>query len=126
MTSMQMPIQQLVNDFIKMNKAGKVLALCEKHYDVKVQMLSNGDIFACSRQEAMDKQAKFVAAVEKFDISLLSKQINNDVSELIFDYKMTTANGEKNNFIGKHILSWKNQKIIKEEFSIIQPSQIKD
>lgn len=120
-----MTIQQLVNDFIKMNQAGKVLELCEKHYDDNVQMLSNGDTFASSRQEAMDKQAKFVAAVQKFEINLLSEQVNNDVSELIFDYKMTTENGEKNEFIGKHILSWKNQKIIKEEFSIIQSSQIK-
>ena len=40
-------LQNLINDFIEMNKAGLVLELCEKYYDKNVLMLNNGELFAC-------------------------------------------------------------------------------
>jgi hypothetical protein len=106
----------LIADFIIMNQAGLVLELCEKHYDKNVLMLNNGQVFARSMRESYEKQAGFVGSVTKFNIELISKKIDGDISELIFHYKMTNANGTVNEFTGKHIQTWKNAKIVKEEY----------
>lgn len=49
-------MQTLVDDFISMNVAGRVLVLCEKYYDENVLMLSNGEVFARSMRESYKKQ----------------------------------------------------------------------
>lgn len=54
-------MQKLIDDFIALNTAGKVLELCEKYYDANVLMLSNGEIFAQSMKEAYKKQKFFLA-----------------------------------------------------------------
>ena len=68
-------MQELVDDFIAMNIGGRVLELCEKYYHEQVLMLNNGSLFAESMKESYEKQEGFVAAVQKFDIKLLSSHI---------------------------------------------------
>lgn len=109
-------MQSLIDDFIKMNQAGLVLELCEKYYDEKVLMLNNGEVFASSMQESYDKQKGFVSSIEKFDVNLVSSVINENIAELTFHYKMTGANSKVNEFTGKHIQTWQDRKIIKEEY----------
>ncbi len=106
----------LVDDFIVMNQAGMVLELCEKYYDENVLMLNNGQVFAKSMRESYDKQKGFVESVKEFNVELVSKIITGNVSELIFHYKMTGSDSAVNEFTGKHIQTWKNDKIIKEEY----------
>ena len=112
-------MQELVDDFIAMNQSGLVLELCEKYYDGNVLMLNNGSIFAESMKEAYDKQKGFVESIKEFNVKLVSKKIEQDVSELIFHYKMTTADFKVIEFTGKHVQKWKNRKIIKEEYESI-------
>ena len=47
---------------------------------------------------------------------MVSSVINGNIAELIFHYKMTGANSQVNEFTGKHIQTWENSKIIKEEY----------
>lgn len=109
-------MQHLIDDFIKMNQAGQVLALCKKYYHDDVIMLSNGDLFAQSMSEAYDIQKGFVASVESFDIQLVSQQLNGNISELVFLYKMIGVDETLNEFTGKHIQTWQGDKIIHEEY----------
>lgn len=109
-------MHKLIDDFIAMNKAGLVLELCEKYYDENVIMLNNGQIFAESMRESYDKQKGFVKSVKAFTVELVSKNINGNIVELTFNYKMTGSDSIVNEFTGKHIQTWKNDKIIKEEY----------
>jgi len=99
-----------------MNQAGMVLELCEKYYDENVIMLNNGQIFAESMRESYDKQKGFVKSVKDFNVELVSKTITDNVSELIFYYKMTGSDSSVNEFTGKHTQTWVNGKIVKEEY----------
>jgi hypothetical protein len=112
-------MDQLIDNFIAMNKAGRVLELCEKHYDENVVMLNNGVIFAESMREAYDKQKGYVGSIVEFDVKLLSKVVKGDVSELTFDYKMTGADGKVIEFRGQHVQTWKHNKIVREEYLTI-------
>jgi hypothetical protein len=109
-------VRELINDFVKMNQAGFVLELCEKYYDENVVMLNNGTIFAESMRESYDKQKGFVASVSEFDVILVSSLITDNTVELIFDYKITGADSKVTEFTGKHVQTWKNEKIIREEY----------
>jgi len=109
-------VHNLIDDFINMNQAGLVLELCKKYYDENVTMLNNGQVFANSMRESYEKQKGFVESVKEFKVELVSKKIDGDVSELIFNYKMTGSDSTVNEFTGKHIQTWKNGKIIKEEY----------
>jgi hypothetical protein len=109
-------MKKLVDDFIAMNQAGLVLELCEKYYATDVVMLNNGTVFAESMRESYDKQKGFVASVADFDVNLLSKIINDNVVELTFHYRMTSADLTVSEFTGKHIQTWLNEKIIREEY----------
>jgi len=109
-------VDDLVNDFVEMNQAGLVLELCEKHYDENVIMLNNGTVFAESMLEAYDKQKGFVGSIIEFDVKLVSKVVKDNVSELIFHYKMTGADSNLVDFTGKHVQTWKNKKIVREEY----------
>jgi hypothetical protein len=67
-------VNNLVDDFVVMNQAGKVLELCQKYYDENVIMLNNGQVFAKSMRESYDKQKAFVESVEEFNVELVSKK----------------------------------------------------
>ena len=112
-------MQKLIDDYISMNVAGRVLELCEKHYDKNVLMLSNGEVFAKSMQESYEKQKAFIDSVQKYDVVLLSSSMAGNISELTFRYTMTGADLKENTFTGRHIQTWKNGKIVKEEYSAI-------
>lgn len=86
-----------------MNQAGQVLALCKKYYHEGVTMLSNGDLFAKSMSEVYEIQKGFVASIESFDIQLISQQLNGNISELVFHYKLIGVDETLNEFTGKHI-----------------------
>ncbi len=109
-------MHDLVDDFINMNRAGLVLELCKKYYDENVIMLNNGQVFANSMGESYEKQKGFIEAIKEFNVELLSKKIDGDVAELIFNYKMTNFDLIINEFTGKHIQMWNNGKIIKEKY----------
>jgi len=109
-------VKELVDDFISMNMSGLVLELCEKYYDENVLMLNNGDIFAESMKESYEKQKGFVGSVKEFNIKLLSSNIEGNVSDLTFHYKMTGRDSKVNEFTGRHIQTWRNEKIVKEEY----------
>ncbi|MBT7952686.1 MAG: hypothetical protein HN764_13745 [Gammaproteobacteria bacterium] len=113
-------MKDLVADFVLMNTAGLVLQLCEKYYDENVLMLNNGVVFAKSMEESYEKQKRFIGSVKEFDVKLLSSKIEGNISELIFQYKMTGEDSEINEFTGKHIQTWKNGKIIREEYYPIE------
>ena len=113
-------MHQEVDDFVSMNTNGMVLELCEKYYDDDVLMLNNGDVFAKSMRESYDKQKGFVASVTEFDVELLSSEIANNIAELVFRYKMTGLDSALNEFTGKHVQTWKNGKIIREEYFSIE------
>jgi len=109
-------MQQAVDDFVAMNTNGMVLELCEKYYAEDVLMLNNGAVFAQSMRESYDKQKGFVASVKEFDVKLLTSEIKNNIAELTFHYKMTGFDAKKNEFTGKHIQTWDNGKIVREEY----------
>lgn len=109
-------MHELVDDFIKMNQAGLVLKLCEKHYDENVVMLNNGTLFAESMRQAYDKQKEFIGSIMEFDVKLVSKVVTGNTSELTFHYKMTGADSNLIDFKGKHVQTWKNKKIVREEY----------
>ena len=112
-------ISKLVDDFVCMNQKGLVLELCKKYYDENVFMLSNGVVFAETMQEAHDKQKGFVEDIKHFDVKLVSKVVSEDISELVFHYKMTTMDSNVVEFTGKHVQKWKNNKIVKEEYQTL-------
>lgn len=112
-------MQDLIDDFIAMNKAGLVLELCEKYYAENVLMLNNGAVFAESMRESYDKQKGFVDSIKEFDVQLLSSKIEGNISKLTFHYKMTGMDSKTNEFTGRHIQTWKNQKIVKEEYESV-------
>lgn len=64
-------MQELIDDFVSMNKAGLVLELCEKYDDENVLMLNNGTVFAESMKESYEKQKGFVDSVKEFEVKLL-------------------------------------------------------
>lgn len=109
-------MQELVDDFVTMTMSGLILDLCEKYYDENVVMFNNGAVFAESMREAYDKQKGFVGSVKEFDVKLLSSNVEGNVSDLTFHYKMTGCDSKVNDFTGRHIQTWKNRKIVKEEF----------
>jgi len=109
-------MQHLVDDFIKMNKEGQVLALCKKYYHDEVVMLSNGDLFAKSMTEAYEMQKGFVESIASFEVKLISKQLRGNISELVFHYKLIGLDETLNEFTGKHIQTWQGDKIIHEEY----------
>jgi hypothetical protein len=109
-------MRELINDFVRMNQAGLVLELCEKYYDKNVVMLNNGTVFAKSMRESYNKQKGFVASVSEFNVMLVSSEITGDTVELTFDYKMTGADSKVTEFTGKHVQTWKNKKIVREEY----------
>ena len=109
-------MHNLIDEYIAMNQAGLVLELCEKFYDENVTMLNNGLVFAESMRESYDKQKGFVESIAEFTVELVSKKMTDNVAVLIFHYKMTSYDSKVNEFTGKHIQTWKNNKIIKEEY----------
>lgn len=113
-------MNELIDDFIKMNQAGQVLDLCKKYYDQDVVMLNNGLVFAESMKESFDKQKGFIESIIEFEVKLVSKVIYGNVAELIFDYKMTGADSKTTKFTGKHIQTWFNEKIIREEYFSVE------
>ena len=113
-------MQEFIDDFVLMNKAGLVLELCEKYYDENVLMLNNGAVFAESMKESYEKQKGFVNAVQEFDVALLSSKVEGNVSELTFHYKMKGHDSKVNEFTGRHTQIWKNGKIVKEEYLSIE------
>ena len=113
-------MRELVDEFIEMNQAGLVLELCEKLYDKNVVMLNNGTIFANSMLEAYNKQKSFVGSIKDFDVTLVSDVIDGNVSELIFHYKMTGADSTLIDFTGKHVQTWRNGKIVREEYFSVE------
>ncbi len=112
-------MQNILDDYIAMNQAGQVLELCKKYYHENVLMLSNGAVFAQSMQEAYEKQKKFIGSVKSFNVILSSQQIEGDIVELIFNYKIVGENTKLVSFTGKHIQTWKHKKIVKEEYHSI-------
>jgi hypothetical protein len=109
-------MHDLIEDFIEMNQQGLVLELCEKYYDDNVLMLSNGATFAGSMREAYDKQKGYVKSVSEFNVKLISKIVNKNIVELTFHYKMKIADSQINEYSGKHIQTWENNKIVREEY----------
>jgi hypothetical protein len=115
-----MVLQQLVDDFVKMNQEGLVLELCEKYYDDDVIMLNDGTVFAESMRESYEKQKSFVDAIAEFDVRLLSKSVRDNVAELTFRYRMTGSDASVTEFTGKHVQTWVNGKIVREEYFSIE------
>jgi hypothetical protein len=113
-------MQKEVDDFIAMNTSGMVLELCEKYYADDVLMLNNGSVFAESMRESYDKQKGFVASVKEFDVKLISLEVASNIAELTFRYKMTGADSTISEFTGKHIQTWANGKIVREEYLSIE------
>jgi hypothetical protein len=109
-------VQLEIDGFIHMNTRGMVLELCTKYYADDVLMLNNGVVFAESMTESYDKQKGFVSSVKAFDVKLVMSKITNNIVELTFDYKMMGHDSSINEFTGKHIQTWVNGKIIREEY----------
>ena len=113
-------MHELIDDFIKMNQAGLVLELCEKYYDENVVMLNNGTIFAKSMRESYDKQKGYIDSVNEFYVTLVSRDVIDNIVELTFNYKMTGADAKITEFTGKHVQTWQDNKIIREEYFSIE------
>ena len=109
-------MQALIDDFIAMNQQGLVLELCEKYYDEKVLMLNNGCVFAESMRESYEKQKGFIESVKEFDVKLILQFVEGNYVELTFDYRMTGEDSNVTEFVGRHIQTWENGKIVKEEY----------
>jgi hypothetical protein len=113
-------VQKIIDDFVEMNTDGRILDLCEKYYAANVLMLNNGTVFAESMKESYEKQKGYVGSVKEFDVKLVSSKIEGNVSELVFHYRMTGSDSKINEFTGKHIQTWSNGKIVKEEYFAIE------
>jgi hypothetical protein len=109
-----------VVDFVRMNQAGLVLELCEKYYADEVLMLNDGAVFAESMRESYEKQKGFIESVAEFEVKLVSKEVRDDLAELIFHYKMTGEDAQVTEFTGKHVQTWRGGKIVREEYSSIE------
>ena len=109
-------MQKLIDDFVSMNQEGLVLELCEKYYDENVLMFNNGTLFAESMRESYDKQKGFVNSVKEFEVTLVDSSIEGNIAELRFHYKMTDADSRVTEFTGRHIQTWQNQKIVREDY----------
>lgn len=105
-----------IDDFIVMNEAGKVLQLCEKYYHDKVVMFNNGVIFAESMREAYGKQKGFIEFVKEFEVNLVAKNIADNIVELTFHYRMMDYDSRYTEYTGKHVQTWQDQKIVREEY----------
>lgn len=105
-----------INEFIKLVQNGKVLEICNIFYAENVLMLNNGIIFAQNKNEAYLKYEVLENTIKDFDIELCSKKIVGNVSELIFNYKLTNINNVTYEFVGKHLQTWENSKITREEY----------
>lgn len=113
-------LEENVNDFICMNEAGDVLALCEKYYAKDVCMLNEGEVFARSMRESFNKQKEFVDNIKESRVTLISKAIDGDVVRLVFHYKMANHQGQIFEFTGEHLQYWQDGKIIKEEYKAVK------
>ncbi len=109
-------MEDRINEFIKLVQDGKVLEICNLFYAENVLMLNNGIIFAKNKNEAYVKYEVFESTIKDFDIELCSKKIVGNVSELIFNYKLTNINNVTYEFIGKHLQTWEELKITREEY----------
>ena len=105
-----------VNQLINLVEEGKVIEICNIFYDENVLMLNNGIIFAQNKKEAYLRYKVLEVTIKDFDIELCSKKIVGNVSELIFNYKLTNINDVKYEFVGKHLQTWEDLKIIREEY----------
>ena len=108
-------INDIVDTFIKLNTAGKILELCETVYADDVQMFNDGLIFASSKKEAFEKQAGYANSITECHIELISKEIKENEAILVFRYDMKT-NEQEMNFVGQHKIYVDNDKIVKEEY----------
>jgi len=113
-------VNKEVDDFIVMNQRGLVLELCEKYYAPKVLMLSNGEVFAESMREAYDKQKGYIGSIKEFDVNLVSRSVEGNISDLVFGYKMIAQDGKCFEYIGRHIQTWESGKIIREEYRNVE------
>ena len=112
-------MEEDVDGFIKMNMEGRILELSERYYDEHITMRSNGEDFATSREEAYAKQKPYVDSIAAFIITLLSKEIKGDIAEITFHYDITTIENKNFVFTGKHIQTWKDGKIITEDYVMV-------
>jgi hypothetical protein len=113
-------LSSLVDHLVELNVTGQVLTLCKTYFAENILMLSDGNVFATSMQEAHDKQKGFVEAVKKFEVTLIEKKCSGNRAELTFRYKMTGADDAITEFVGQHIQTWLDGKIVKEEYLSIQ------
>ena len=109
-----------VDTLIEMNVSGRVLELCKEFYDPDIVMVSDGEIFANSVQEAHDKQKSFIDSVSEFDVTLLSKNIAGDTSVLEFEYSLLNRDSKVSQFCGRHTQTWAGGKIVKEVYETIE------
>lgn len=108
-------MQDCIDDYIAMNEAGQVLELCQKYYATEVLMLSDGEVFAESMQQAFEKQKGFVDAIRSAEVALVSQEREGNQVALVFDYKITTDTATMV-FTGEHLQTWRSGKIIKEVY----------
>ena len=113
-------MEALVDGFVDLNINGAIKDLCETYYSDDIVMLNEGEVFASSRVEAWEKQKEFVDKIASKNIQLISKTIKDNISELVFDYKMITHDNSTVAFKGKHIQRWNNNKIIHEAYQSVQ------
>ena len=109
-------MKERVNQFINLVEEGKVLEICNTFYAKNVLMLNDGVIFAQNKNEAYLKYQILETIIKDFDIELRSKKIVGNVSELIFNYKLSNMNNVRYEFIGKHLQTWEYLQITKEEY----------
>lgn len=110
-------IHTLIDDYISMTEAGRILDQCRKYYADQVEMLSNGNLFASSQDEAYLKQQLFLKEIDEMNIKLLSRSIDGLTSKLVFTYAVTFASGKSEKFTGTHDQEWNQGKIIRENFT---------
>tara|TARA_R110002096_G_scaffold217936_5_gene406046 strand:+ start:389 stop:736 length:348 start_codon:yes stop_codon:yes gene_type:complete len=113
-------MENSVDTLIEMNVSGRVLDLCKEFYDPDIVMVSDGEIFASSMQEAYDKQKSFIDSVRKFDVKLLTKNIAGDTSVIEFEYSLLNSDSKVSHFFGRHTQTWAGGKIIKEVYETIR------
>lgn len=109
-------LNSMIDHLVELNETGQVLLLCKTYFAEDILMLSDGNVFAQSMQEAHDKQKGFVEAVKKFEVALIDKKCSGDKAELTFRYKMTGQDDRVTEFVGKHIQTWLDGKVVKEEY----------
>mgnify|MGYP003636120684 FL=1 len=112
-------MEDSVDTLIEMNVSGRVLELCREFYDPNIVMISDGEIFAKTMQEAHDKQKPFIESVKEFGVTLLSKNIVGNTSILEFDYELLNADSKVSRFRGRHTQTWAGGKITKEVYETI-------